>query len=196
MLLEMGISQNQENSSIKLFQTAYIDSLLKKHGLENANPVSTPLDSNIKLDLDPNEENNFEMQGELSECPSIGYMMLISSLMYLAIRTWLDIAYSVQYLAQFTQDPKPIHWTAVKWIFRYLKGTRTLGLNYGGEDEDLNIYCDADWASDADRKSVSGYVIMLAGGAMAWSSKKQSTVALSTAEAEYVATTHCAKQVI
>ena len=76
-----------------------------------------------------------------------------------------------------------------------------MGLTYGGgeeelNDEELNIYCDADWASDTDRKSVSGYVITLAGGAVAWSSKKQSTVALSTAEAEYVATTHCTKQVI
>ena len=76
-----------------------------------------------------------------------------------------------------------------------------MGLTYRGSDEDLNdnelnIYCDADWASDADRKSVSGYVITLAGGAIVWSSKKQSTVALSTAEAEYVATMHCAKQVI
>ena len=76
-----------------------------------------------------------------------------------------------------------------------------MGLTYGGSDEDLNddepnIYCDADWASDADRKSVSGYVIMLVGGAVAWSSKKQSMVALSTAKAEYVAATHCAKQVI
>ena len=74
-------------------------------------------------------------------------------------------------------------------------------MTYGGSDEELNyeelnIYCDADWASDAGRKSVSGYVIMLAGGAVAWSSKKQLTVALSTAEAEYVAATHCAKQVI
>ena len=97
----------------------------------------------------------------------------------------------MQCLAQFTQDPRPDHWTAIKQIFQYLKATRTLGLNYGGEDEnlnneDLNIYC------DADRKPVSGYVITLAGGAMAWSSKKQSTVALSTAEAEYVAATHCA----
>jgi hypothetical protein len=120
--------------------------------------------------------------------------------MYLAIGTRRDIAYSVQRLAQFTQNPKPIHWTAVKCIFQYLKGTRTSGLTYGGSDEDLNdeelnIYCGADWASDADRKSVSSYVITLAGGAVAWSSKKQTTVALSTAEAEYVAATHCAKQV-
>ena len=99
------------------------------------------------------------------------------------------------------QNPRPIHWTAVKCIFRYLKGTRTLGLTYGGSNEELNndklnIYCDADWASDMGRKSISGYVITLSGGTMAWSSKKQSMVALSTAEAEYVAATHCAKQVI
>jgi transposase InsO family protein len=201
MLLGMGISQNPEDHSIKLFQTAYVDSLLKKHGLEDANPVSTPMDPNTKLDHDPNNTNDPVTEGDLSERASASYATLIGSLMYLAIGTRPDIAYSVQRLAQFTQDPKPVHWTAVKRIFRYLKGTRTLGLTYGGgedelNDEELNIYCDADWASDADRKSVSGYVITLAGGAVAWSSKKQSTVALSTAEAEYVAATHCAKQVI
>jgi hypothetical protein len=141
------------------------------------------------------------MKGESPERTSASYATLIGSLMYLAIRTRRDIAYSVQRLAQFTQNPKPIHWTAVKHIFRYLKGTRTLELTYGGSDEELNneelnIYCDADWASDVDRKSISSYVITLAGGAVAWSSKKQSTVALSTAEAEYIAATHCAKQVI
>jgi len=200
MLLGMGISQNPEDNSIKLFQTAYIDSLLKKHGLQDANPVSTPLDPNIKLDLNPNESSDPEMQGEISEGVSTGYATLIGSLMYLAIGTRPDIAYSIQCLAQFTQNPKPVHWTAVKRIFRYLKGTRTLGITYDGSNElntnELNIYCDADWASDSDRKSISGYVITLAGGAVAWSSKKQSTVALSTAEAEYVAATHCAKQVI
>jgi hypothetical protein len=60
----------------------------------------------------------------------------------------------------------------------------------------LNVYCDADWASDADRKSISGYVFVLAGGTVAWSAKKQNTVALSTAEVEYTAATHCAKQVL
>jgi len=72
----------------------------------------------------------------------------------------------------------------------YLQRTRRFN------NEELNIYCDTDWASDMDRKSISGYMITLAGGAMAWSSKKQSMVALSTAEAEYVAAMHCAKQVI
>jgi hypothetical protein len=200
MLLGMGIDQNPTDNSIKLFQTAYIDSLLKKHGLEDANPISTPLDPNTKLDVDPNDSNDPESQGELTEHASAGYAMLIGSLMYLAIGMRPDIAYSVQNLAQFTQNPKPAHWTAIKRIFRYLKGTRTLGITYSGSDEinnkELNIYCNAHYASDPDRKSISGYVLTLAGGAVTWSSKKQTTVALSAAEAEYVAATHCAKQVI
>ena len=132
MLLGMGISQDPTDHSIKLFQTAYIDSLFKKRGLEDANPVSTPFDPNIKLDLDPNELNDPEIKRESSEQASVSYTTLIGSLMYLAIGTRPNIAYSVQRLAQFTRNPRHwIHWTAVKHIFRYLKGTRTLGLTYG-----------------------------------------------------------------
>jgi hypothetical protein len=73
-------------------------------------------------------------------------------------------------------------------------------LVYGGTPELLNnrinFYCDADWASDLDRKSISGYIVTIAGGAVAWSSKKQSTVAPSTPEAEYIAAAHVAKQVL
>ena len=87
MLLCMGISQDPTDHSIKLFQTTYIDSLLKKHGLEDANLVSTPLDPNVKLDLNPNKPNNSEMQGELPEHASASYATLIRSLMYLAIGT-------------------------------------------------------------------------------------------------------------
>ena len=80
------------------------------------------------------------------------YANLIGSLMYLAIATRPDIAYAINKLAQFTSVPKPKHWTAVKRIFRYLKSTKNYKLTYGGSDEllneELNIYCDADWASD------------------------------------------------
>jgi hypothetical protein len=61
---------------------------------------------------------------------------------------------------------------------------------------EIEIYCDADWASNTHRKSILGYVFLLAGGAVAWSSKKQSTIALSMAEAEYTVATHAAKQVL
>ena len=97
----------------------------------------------------------------------------------------------VNKLVQYTLAPSTKHWTAIKRVFRYLKGTRQHKLTYGGSPEllhdDINIYCDADWASDSDWKSISGYVITIAGGAIAWSSKKQNTVAPSTPEAEYIA---------
>ena len=63
-------------------------------------------------------------------------------------------------------------------------------------EEKLNIFCDADWAGGMDRKSTSGYIVTIAGGAVAWSSKKQASVALSTSEAEYISATHAAKQVL
>ena len=197
--LLLGMKLEQRDHLIIISQTHYINSLLQKFGIENANPVSTPLDPNVNLDEDKNKEN-IDDEGEQDPRGSSTYATLIGSLMYLALGTRPDIAYAVNRLAQFTQNPKPKHWTAVKRIFRYLKGTRNHALTYGGSDDllnqDLNIFCDADWASDADRKSISGYIITLAGGAVAWSSKKQTTVALSTAEAEYIAGTHAAKQVL
>jgi hypothetical protein len=154
------------------------------------------MDFNIKLD-DPEEIPEEEKNNALIK---FGYANLIGSLMYLAIATRPDIAYSVNKLAQFTVTPRPKHWTAVKRIFRYLKGTKNFELTYGGStdilNDDLNIYCDADWASERDWKSISGYAITIAGGAVAWSSKKQSTVAPSTPEAEYIAAAHVAKQVL
>ena len=160
------------------------------------------MDTNVKLDNVADAEEGGQGGGEeIDEEIKHGYATLIGSLMYLALGTRLDIAFAVNKLAQFTQNPKAVHWTAVKRIFCYLKNTRTNKLTYGGEEDilntDLNVFCDADWASDStDRKSISGYVIVMAGGAVAWPLKKQTTVALSTAEAEYVAATHIAKQVI
>ena len=88
----------------------------------------------------------------------------------------------------------------MKWIFQYLKGTQTHALTFRGSKNlwttELTIFCDVDWASNADQKSTSSYVVLFAGGAIAWSMKKQSTIALSTAEAEYIAATHVAKQVL
>ena len=91
---------------------------------------------------------------------------------------------------------------AVKRIFWYLKFKKNFTLTFRGNNEDiqnvdLNIFCDADWANDiSDQKSISGYVVTITGGAISWSLKQQQTVALSTAEAKYVSTTHVAKQVL
>lgn len=95
-------------------------------------------------------------------------------------------------------NPSKMHILAAKRVLRYLKGTIELGMFYerGGEDE-LVAYTNSDYAGDLDdRKSTSGYVFKLSGGAVAWSSKKQAVVTLSTTEAEYVAAAACACQSI
>ena len=92
--------------------------------------------------------------------------------MYFALATCPDISFAVNRLAQSTANPKPMHWTAVKRVFRYLKQMKNANLTYEGEDTkirntDLNFFLDADWANNSDRKSISGYVTIIAGGAVA-----------------------------
>ena len=84
---------------------------------------------------------------------------------------------------------------SVKRIFRYLAGTRRLYLQYGATNSS-GEYSDADWGTGNDRKSVGGYVFLLNGGAVSWSSKKQTSVALSTTEAEYMSMTQAAKEIV
>jgi hypothetical protein len=102
----------------------------------------------------------------------------------------------VSTLSQFLENPGNVHWEAVKRIFRYLAGTRDLELTYGGERHDLMGYTDADGASQEHRHAISGHVFLIDGGAISWSSRKQELITLSTAEAEYVAATHAAKEAI
>ena len=119
------------------------------------------------------------------------YQRAIGSLMYAMVQTRPDIAYAVSTLAQFSSNPNGTHWAAVKRVFRYLKGTLNLGIEYNKDavqGQELVGYSDADYAGDRDnRRSTSGFVFMLAGGPITWLSKKQTSVALSTCEAEYMA---------
>ncbi len=101
----------------------------------------------------------------------------------------MDIAQSVHKLAQFCSNLLTVHWSAVKCVLRYVKGTKSLGLFYQpSQDTSIAIYSDADYAGDLDeRKSTSGYMLCRNGAAVSWKSKKQTVMAMSTAEAEYIA---------
>ena len=114
--LLLGIKINIRNDFISLSQSHYVDFLLDKYGLKDANPVSTPMDPNVKLDT---EAKNQEEGSGAKEYPRIGheYAQLISSLMYLTLATRPSISYAVNRLAQFTSNPKAMHWTAVKRVF-------------------------------------------------------------------------------
>ena len=118
----------------------------------------------------------------------------VGSLLYLACWTRPDIAFAVSELSRFVSAPAAAHGKALKHLLRYLKGTMDLGVVYsktGGGAGQINLLTaavDADWAGDADtRKSTTGYVNLLNGAAISWKSKRQSVIALSSAEAEYVA---------
>ena len=118
--------------------------------------------------------------------------------MYAAIGTWLDIAFAIQHLSQFTTNHTTEHWMAVKCVLHYLKGTRDQGLIFRRLNTGFNlkIYADADFANTSDAKSISGYACLIRDSCVAWLSKKQSVVVLSTTEAEYIALTHSAKEMV
>jgi hypothetical protein len=181
----IGIEITFEDDAVIISQQKYIESLLKKEGLEDANPVAMPMDPNIQLTANPedNEPNR-----------SNSYAKLIGELQYIANSTRPDISYAVNRLAAYTANPSLQHWTAAKRLLRYLAGTVTLGIYYKLQDETANEsnnlfygYSDAAYANNEDLKSTSAYVYLGAGGAITWKSKKQSIVALSSTEAEYVA---------
>jgi hypothetical protein len=170
--------------------------LLEKYGYEDLNPVATPLKTSIRLskDMALSKTGSSKDQREYADFP---YQSIVGSLMHAAVMTRPDIAHAVQQVAQFMAEPKPAHCTAVKRILRYLRGTANHKLTYGPDsDSTVTAYCDADFANNLDtRKSISGFAFMFNGGCFAWSSRKQTSVSLSTAEAEYIAAVHAGKTV-
>jgi len=126
----------------------------------------------------------------------VPYQEAVGSLMYAALGTRPDIAFAVQNVSRFSSKPGPVHWEAVKRIFRYLKGTREWWLTYGEKQTDLTGYTDADGSMAEDRHAISGYAFLINGGTVSWSAKRQEIIALSTTEAEYVAITHAAKEAL
>jgi hypothetical protein len=178
----LGIRINATENTVELDQTTYILETLRKFGMEDSKPVGTPSDTNKKLAAsDVNEKN--DLTGK------IPYQEAVGSLLYLAQCTRPDIAFAVNDVSRFNGKHSEAHWAAVKRIFRYLKGTVNLKLTFSNRKLDgLQVFSDADWGSDPDkRRSCSGIVVKLSGGAISWSSKRQPIVALSSTEAEYIA---------
>ena len=183
------IVQDKEMKQVYLHQGQYIEKMLKKFGQTEAKPVFTPADLNFKLQKE---------DGVSRPVDTVTYQSIIGSHLYAAITTRPDIAQAVGVVLKFCANPTQSHLTAAKRILRYLKGTVYLGLSYKKcADGNLIGYSDPDWAGDVDdRHSTSGNVFSLAKGAVSWLSKKQATVALSTAEAEYVALSAATQEAI
>jgi len=187
--LGVKVIQDLFSGSIWIGQPSYIDKLLQTSDMNDSKPVASPVNCDVKLVPCDNTEDVYNQQR---------YQAVVGSLLYLSTKTRPDIAFAVSSVARFCANPSRDHWTAVKRILRYLNGSRQLGLLYRANAlNEMVGYSDADWAGDVgDRKSTSGYVFLLGGAAVSWKSTKQTTVALSTAEAEYVALSTASQEAI
>ena len=189
-ILGIRVTRDRKNRLLLLSQESYIDSILDRFQLSDLKPLSIPLEPLASFSVDDSPKT----PEEAAAMANIPYREAIGSLMYAAIGTRPDIAFAVSTLSQFLENPGEVHWEGVKRIFRYLLGTKNWRLTYGGEQSDLVGYTDADGASQPHRRAISGYAFLIDGGAVSWGSRKQELVTLSTAEAEYVAATHAAKE--
>jgi hypothetical protein len=191
-ILGIEVQRVREERKLLLSQRSYIDSILRRYGLDDLKPISTPMDPNVRL----TSAQSPTTTDDIAKMRDVPYHEAIGSLMYASLGTRPDISFAVQTLSRFAINPGSAHWEAVKRVFRYLKGTRDLWLSYGGGGKEMEGYADADGSMMEDRKAISGYAFIINGGAVSWSTKKQEIISLSTTESEYVAATYAAKEAL
>ncbi|KAH9717217.1 hypothetical protein KPL71_021741 [Citrus sinensis] len=168
-ILRMEIRRDKKNGSVWLTQKSYLKKVLERFGMDDkTKPVCTLLASHFKL----SSSSCFISQEELDYMARVPYASVVGSLMYAML--------------------------AVKWILRYLYGTVDVGLLFKKDCGQQCVgYCDSDFAGDLDkRRSTTGYIFTLGGGPVSWRSILQSTIALSTTEAEYMAAIKAVKETI
>lgn len=188
----IGLQVERESSNhLLIHQESYIKRLLHQFAMTDCKPVSTPMDASSKLSVVDDEH--------VKDGNSFPYRQLVGSLMYLSVCTRPDISYAVSMLAQFFDRATEKHWGAAKRVLRYLSGTAKLGIRFGGRNSGGHLYgfSDADLGGCPETvKSRSGVVFMLNNGPITWMSKKQTTVATSTCNSEFIAAFEATKQAV
>jgi hypothetical protein len=184
----LGLQVEQQKDGFFIHQSKYVQDILKRFGMANTTPMDTPIPVNHQLGTV--QVNDPEVDPTL-------YRAMIGSLMYLTASR-PDIMFAVCVCARYQSCPKESHMKAVKRILRYLKGQPVLGLWYpSGGDFDFLAYTDSDFGGcNYDRKSTTGGCQLLGGRIVSWQCKKQTSVAISTCEAEYMAAGSCCSQVL
>lgn len=167
----LGMDFFRGKEGICINQKTYIKDILLRFGMSECNPVSTSLEAGTKM------ANGTPWSDADGKTPP--YRELVGCLLYLSLTTRPDIAHVASVLSQFNNCFNETHWSAAKRVLRYLKGTSELGICYRSKGEFLAGYVDADWGgSTDDRRSFTGYTFVMCGGAVAWDSRKQRTVAV------------------
>jgi hypothetical protein len=204
-VLGLQLSRDRPLRTLSLSQSDYIRRLLERFGMSQCNAAPTPIATGVRLSKE--------------DCPTVKpaepllvdgkhtYASVVGAIMYAMLGTRPDLAFAIGQLTRFNSNPGPQHVAVLKRVLRYLRSSIDFELTYGAgssgssgsSDAKLAVfgYCDSDWgASIDDRRSVSGSVFSIAGGAVTWQAQKQKSVALSTVEAEYMAACQAAKDAV
>jgi hypothetical protein len=209
--LILGIEIERDEKEIKLFQRNYIQKILERFEMKECKPVETPIEnqekSKVNHQASTNPKNlNKNKNKDTYEIPFPDqnlFRQAVGCLNYLVSTTRPDIAFATSQISRHVQSPLIFHWVQLKRIFRCLKSTINLALiysnnNYNNGNNNINNifgFSDASYAPfKDDRKSIGAYIFMFNNGPISWSSKKQSIVALSSCEAEYIALSDAAKE--
>lgn len=189
LYLGIKITFNATHRTCSLSQSHYIKSILDRFGMTNFNPVKTLL--LVKTFMTSGTPNELEAAKERP------YQQLVGCLQWIATSTQPDISHSVSQLSRFNAAWTDDHWLNAKHVLRYLKGTKNTSITFSSTSPLKNtpvVYSDADFLQCPETsRSVTGYLIRINGGMVAWNSRRQPVVAQSTAEAEYMAAADAAR---
>ena len=191
-ILGVEVKRDRRNRVMTLHQSAYVRQILERYGMQDCNPTRLPFTPNLTFDQDD----------EPKEPPEPGiitdYRAKIGSLIYAMKQTRLDICYPLSILAKHMSNPGPAHIKALHQLLRYLQGTEECGLTYIGKKKfEIRGYCDSSYRQcQFSAKSITGWVTTVGGTALSWKSQKQSTVAESTAECEYIAANSVSRECV
>jgi transposase InsO family protein len=195
-LLAIKIDRNRTKHSLTISQPQYCAEMLSRYGMGDSKPVSTPMTPGLCL----SREQSPRTADERAFMRSVDYGGAIGSLQYLSCTTRPDIAYTVGQLASFTSDPGVAHWHAIKHLLRYIKGTMDYAITYAPDpsmSQLFTTYSDANHGGCKDTgRSTGAYIVKIGSGVVSWQSKRQSIVALSTTEAEYMAACEAGKEIV
>ena len=182
------------DGSILLHQQSYVKKLLKNFNMGDANSLSAPMIGRSKTGDDPYRPS----EEEEDEVDKQNYLAAVGALIYLATHTRPDIAFATSVLARHSQKPTHRHWTAVKHLLRYLRGTEDLGLHFTKRANSQVVgYADSGFRTDeTNGKSQTGYIFLKNGAPISWKSVKQTITATSTNHAELIALHEAAREAV
>ncbi|KAI5323445.1 hypothetical protein L3X38_032517 [Prunus dulcis] len=191
-VLGIEILRDRSRCLLGLSQKSYIEKVLKRFTMEKCSKVELPIGKGDKLNKSQSPANELENE-QMKLRP---YASLVGSIMYAQVCTRPDLAFVVSVLGRFQANPGEPHWVAAKKVLRYLQGTKSHMLIYSKVEKlEIVAYTDSDLAGCTDdRKSTTGYVFVLVGGAVSWKSAKQTIVATLTMEAEFIGCFEATKQ--